>query len=170
MMDIAYNIEVYDTPLVSYLVSIGGVDYLTPSGTDIFLEGVPGLSTMCPVLFQYSANPVDGDQPSSTGDYAATLTPLAKWGAGTASALTMIGLWLGINQALAGATVASILGGLLAIFVYKKLESGMATLMLMASYPFFIAWMGLMPLALAFVIMMLIVILGGWFFFRQGAL
>ena len=170
MIEYATNMENNDTPTSSYLSTYQGITYLSVTGADLFNAGIPGLDYMCPVLYVYSSSPVGGDQPTSTGAYAATLTPTAKWGTTVANGLTSIGEYLGINQALAGSVVAIFLCFLLAIYIYKRTGSGLATLMLIATCPFFVAWMGLMPLALAFVAMMLIVILGGWFFFRQGAL
>jgi len=125
---------------------------------------------MCPPLFRYALVSLSDDQPTSTGNYSALLTPSAQWGTNVANGLTALGLYFGINQALAGAAVAFAFGILLAIFVYRRMQSGVATLMLMASYPFAVAWLGLMPLALAFVIMMLVVMLGSAYFWRQGAL
>ena len=170
MILMAIAIEAEDVPTDSYLTISQGITYLSSEGANIFLAGVPFLDSMCPVLFVNAVESLSDDQPTSTGAYAITLSPLARWGNTTANGLTNVGVYLGINQALAGATVALILGALLAVFVYKKLQSGVATLMIMATYPFIISWLGLMPLALAFIIMILIVILGGYYFFKQGAL
>lgn len=170
MILVANDIEDNDNPAVSYLDQVQGITYLSSAGANIFLEGVPNLDSMCPQLFLYSLQPLGDDQPTSTGSYANLLTPSSQWGATTANGLTALGLYLGINQALAGASAAFILGAGLAILVYRRLQSGVATLMLLATYPFIVAWLGLMPLALAFVIMILVVILGGAYFWRAGGL
>ena len=170
MIDVANDMEANDTPSTSYVATSQGLTYLSSAGGSLFLAGIPGLDTMCPVLFLYSVSPISGDTPTSTGSYAATINVTAQWGTNTAAALTNLGTYMGINQALAGSAMALFLGLFLAIIVYKRVQSGVATLMLMATYPFIMAWMGLMPLALAFVVMMMVVILGGFYFFRQGAL
>lgn len=170
MLLVAEDIEDNDSPSPSYLAVVRGITYLSTAGADIFLAGIPSLDSMVEVLFLYSIETLTDSQPSSTGGYAALITPTSQWGSSVATGLTNLGVYLGINQALAGATVAFIFGALLAILVYKRLQSGVATLMLMATYPFVIAWLGLMPMALAFVFTMLVVILGGTYFWRQGAL
>ena len=155
---------------ITYIVSIMGVRYLNAIGGTMFLEGIPGLETMCPILFQYAVSPVAGDEPESTGAYASTLSPLAKWGQTSADGLTNLGLYLGINQRLAGSVVLFLFVVLFAIFVYQKTQSGIAVLILVASMPSIGAWFGLMPIALAFVFTIVIVVLLGFFFFNRGAL
>jgi hypothetical protein len=167
---VAENIEAYDTPVSSYLDEIQGYSYLTNSGADIFIEGIPNLYNFCPILFQYGAERVNADVPSSTGSYAAVLTPLDKWGVTVANGLTNIGVYLGINQALAGSVVLFVLVAMLAVYIYNKTQSGLASLVMVASTPFIGGFLGLMPIALAFIFTIVIIILMGYYFFSRGAL
>jgi hypothetical protein len=176
LIAMATNIQTEDilrgfiTIATPYLVTVQGVRYLTILGGGIFLEGIVGLSSICPILFQSALEVLPGDVPESTGTYAGTMTPLKKWGSTTANGLTAIGLYLGINQALAGSVVLFVLVAMLAIFVYKQTESGIAMLLLVAAMPFMGAYLGLMPMALAFIFTIFIVVLVGYFFFSRGAL
>ena len=170
LIGMAENIEDYDVPANDYIVTVQGVRYLTIDGGDIFLEGIPALSSFCPILFQAALEPMVGDAPETTGAYASTLTPLTKWGSTTANGLSMLGLYLGINQTLAASAVLFVIVMFLAVFLYKKTESGVAVLLLVTATPFMGAWLGLMPIALAFVFAMFIIVLMGYFFFSRGAL
>lgn len=169
LIGVADDIETYDSPEV-YIVIVSGIRYLNTTGGSIFLEGIPSLDIMCPILFQYSSAPMESDAPESTGAYASTLTPLAKWGETSATGLTNLGIFLGINQALAGSLMLVVFVLALATFAYMKTQSGVAVLLLIGTTPFLGAWFGLMPIALAFIFVIIIVVLMGFFFFSRGAL
>jgi hypothetical protein len=170
MIAMAQNIEDNDNPANDYIVTVQGIRYLTDEGGSIFLEGIPGLSTMCPILFQSALEVMSSEAPESTGAYALTLTAGQKWGATVATGLTNLGTFIGISEALAGSVVLFILVIAFAVVIYNTTESGVATLLVVASSPFLGAYLGLMPVALAFVFVVLVVMLGGFFFFSRGAL
>lgn len=140
------------------------------SGADIFIEGIPGITTMCPILFESGLEAISGDIPSGTGAYASQLTALNQWGETTASGLSMLGEYLGINQELAGSLVLFILVALFSVVIYKKTESGITVLLIVAVTPFAGAYLGLMPMALAFIFTIIVVVLMGYFFYSRGAL
>ena len=172
MIIMADNIQVEDSPpaLAQYIVTVQGIRYLTTYGGDIFLVGVPNLSTMCPILFQAGLETLSSAPPEASGAYASTLNPLAKWGTTVANGLTNLGLYLGINQAMAGSVVLFVIVIAFAVFVFTKTESGIATLLLVAATPFAGAYLGLMPLALAFIFVIIIIVLLSFFFFSRGVL
>lgn len=172
----ATNIQAEDilrgiiTALTPYIVTVQGVRYLTILGGSIFLEGINSLSNICPILFQSALEVLPGDIPESTGTYARTMTPERKWGTITANGLTNLGIFLGINQALAGSVMLFVLVIMLAVYVYKRTQSGIAMLMMVAATPFLGAYLALMPMALAFIFTIFIVVLVGYFFLSRGAL
>ncbi len=172
LIGMADDLETYDSPPAGseYLVTVSGFRYLTTTGGSIFLEGIPTLDIMCQILFQNVVTPMEGDTPESTGAYVSTLSPLQQWGATSADGLTNLGLYLGINQALAGSLVLVMLIMGLAIYVYIRTTSGVAVLLLIGTTPFLGAWFGLMPIALAFIFTIIIIILMGFFFFSRGTL
>jgi len=169
-LGIADNMEMIDNVSGSYIITVQGCRYLTNAGGNLFIQGIPNLNQMCPILFQSSVSAMQGDEPSSNGTYASMLNPLSQWGATTSNGLTMLGSYLGINQALAGSLLLFILASLLAFWFYQKTQSGVAVLLLVGATPFVGAWMGLMPLALAFIFTIIIVVLMAYFFFSRGAL
>lgn len=164
------HIEAHDAPTDDYLVYVQGYSYVTVTGADIFIEAITGLVSMCPILFQTGSEPMSSDAPEVTGTYALTLTPGQKWGTTAANGLTNLGVYLGINQALAGSLMLFVLSIMFAIFVYRSLESGVSVVLIMAAFPFIGAWLGLMPMALAFIVAIIIIVLLGFFFFSRGAL
>ena len=172
LINMAENIEANDAPAAGdeYLIDIQGKRYLTLIGGDIFLQGIPALSTFCPILFQAALQNMDNDVPETTGAYAASLNPAIQWGQTVGNGLTMLGEWLGINQALAGSIVMFVIVMFFAVFLYKKTESGVTVLLMVAATPFMGAWLGLMPLALAFILVIFVIVLMGYFFFSRGAL
>lgn len=172
LISVADDLEISDNAsgVNAYIVTVSGVRYLTTIGGSIFLEGIPALDVMCPILFQYFVAPTEGDKPESTGTYASTLSPLAKWGSTVADGLTNLGIYLGINQQLAGSAVLLMLAMGLAIYVHSRTESGISVLLVIGVAPFVGAWFGLVPLALAFSMVIVIVVLLGFFFFSRGAL
>lgn len=165
--DIAEGIITAATP---YIVTVQGTRYLTILGGDLFLAGIPGLSSFCAILFQAALAPMQGDTPTTTGAYAHALSPITQWGAGIANGLTMLGSYLGISQELAGSVMLFVLVVALAVFLYSQTQSGVAVLLLVAAMPFVGAFLGLMPLALAFIFVIFLIVLLGYFFFSRGAL
>ncbi len=172
LIGLADDLETCDSPPAGseYLVTVSGFRYLSTTGGSIFLVGIPTLDVMCPILFQYVVTPMEGDAPETAGTYASALTPLQQWGSTVADGLTNFGLYLGINQALAGSLVLLMLIMGFAIYVYRQTTSGVAVLLLIGTTPYLGAWFGLMPIALAFVFTIIIIILMGFFFFSRGAL
>ncbi len=164
-----YSSTTSNTTTTSLLVSSDEL-YAGWSGADIFLKGIPNLDALCPTLFQAGSESMRADAPEHTGTYALTLTASQKWGATTANGLTNIGVWLGLNQAMAGSVVLFVFAIGLSAYLYKRLESGIVVLMAMSATPFIGAYLGLMPLALAFILVIFIVTLLGYFFFSRGAL
>jgi hypothetical protein len=164
------NMEAYDTPTTSYKTTVNGFTALSIAGGNLFLDGVPNLYNLCPILFQAGAEQMSADVPSSTGSYAAVLTPLDKWGTTVSNGLTNIGVYLGINQALAGSVVLFVLVAMLSVYIYNKTQNGLASIILVASTPFIGGFLGLMPIALAFIFTIVIMILMGYYFFSRGAL
>ncbi len=172
MIGVADDLETNDSPPADseYLTTVSGYRYLTATGASIFLEDNSALGSMCPILFANVVTPMEGDLPESTGTYASMLSPLNQWGSTVAVGLTNLGIFLGINQALAGSVVLVMIVMGFAVYVYSKTQSGISVLLLIGTTPFLGAWFGLMPIALAFIFTIIIVILMGFFFFSRGAL
>lgn len=170
MITVAENMEDNDTPVDSYLVTVQGYRYLSLDGGDLFIVGINGIQSMCPILFQAGVEPMTSDAPQNTGAYALTLTPAQKWGNTVANGLTMLGSYMGINQALAGSVVLFAIVIAFAVYIYQKTESGITVLLMVAATPFLGAYLGLMPMAVAFIVVIFIITLMGYFFFSRGAL
>lgn len=170
LLIMAENIEDYDSPSSPYIITMGGTRYLTIDGANIFLVGIPNLVYMCPILFQAAQERMVSEPPETTGAYALTLTPAQKWGKTVADGLTNLGLYLGMNQALAGSVVLFALAIAFSVFVYNRTQSGISVLLLVAATPFVGSYLGLVPMAIAILMVIFIVVLMGFFFFSRGAL
>jgi hypothetical protein len=177
LITMAQQIQLYDYPLGppsgdEYVTvqTVNGYYYLTSIGGSIFTQGIPGLTSMCPVLFQYALQPLANETPTAQGALQNALSPQSQWGNTIATGLTNIGSYLGLSQAMAGSAVLFGLVLMFAIWVYQKTQSGIVVLLMVASTPFIGSYLGLMPIALAFVVVIIIVTLLGYFFFSRGAL
>lgn len=164
----AIDIEAFDTPTDDYITDVQGYKYLTNAGGDIFITGIPDLPNLCPILFQYGASRVNADVPESTGSYANTLTIADKWGETAAQGLTNLGVWMGISQALAGSVMLFLCAIGAAIFAYSRTNSSIAAVLVVAVFPFIGAFLGLVPLAIAFIIVILIILFAAYFFVSRG--
>ena len=170
MRTTAQHMETKDAPTSPYLIMVDGYDYLTTVGEALFLRGIPGLKIMCPIFFQYVSQGVDNWAQEDTGTYVSTLSIAEKWGSTAANGLTMLGSYLGLSQKLAGSVMLFVLTIAFAVFIYQKTESGVVVLLMVAACPFVGAFLGLMPLALAFILVVIVVILISYFFYSRGAL
>jgi hypothetical protein len=165
---IAENMEAEDA--ATYIVTVQGIEYLNTTAGSLFLEGIPQLSSFCPTLFQSSLAYLTGDIITTTGVYAGGLTIGNAWNTTVSNGLTNLGTYLGIGQGMGGSVVLMLLACGLAFYVFRRTDSGIATTSILATMPFAGAYLGLMPLALAFVVAFFIFILMMWFFTSRGAL
>jgi hypothetical protein len=168
---VAENIQKNDAPPAGYeyIIAVGQYRYLTANGSAVFTMGLPSIIDACPILFQSSISQMQDDEPTSTnGTYASMISASEQWGETTANGLRMLGIWVGLSESVAGMVVLSILSLLLAFYVYKRTNNGVITLLVIVFCPFVGAFLGLMNLALAFIIAMVIVILFGFYFFGKG--
>jgi hypothetical protein len=75
-----------------------------------------------------------------------------------------------VSQAIAGSIVLTVLGISISVFIYQKTQSGISVLLILALLPFVGAYLGLMPLGLAFAFVIVVIVGMGYFFFSRGAL
>jgi len=171
-MTMADNIENYDSPAVGYeyIITVQGVRYLSSTGGSIFEDGIPSLPVFCPILFQTVLVPLTGDTPESTGTYAQTLSVLQKWGTTISNGVSSLGDYFGVSDALAGSLIALVLVLMFSLWIYRKTDSPVVVILMVAAMPPILAWFGLMPLALSFIFTIFIVVLMAYYFFARGAI
>jgi hypothetical protein len=170
LIAMATSMENYDSPAIPYIIVVDGYKYLTPTGAALFTVAFPGLNYACPILFQTSIEAMSGDIPESTGAYSESLTIYNKWGNTVQNGFTALSDYLGVSVPLVGSMVLCVLGMALAIYIYQKTESGIVVLLAIAALPLVGAYMGLVNLAIAFVLVIVIAILLGYYFLSRGAL
>jgi len=56
------------------------------------------------------------------------------------------------------------------LWIYRKTDSPVVVVLMVAAMPPILAWFGLMPLALAFIFTIFIVVLMAYYFFARGAI
>jgi hypothetical protein len=170
MIVVANNMEDNDSPTTSYITTVQGYTYLSTTGADLFLAGIPSLYSMCPILFAAGSEPMTSEPPESTGAYAQTLTATQKWGETVGNGLTQLGSYLGISTSLAGSVMLFALAIAFAVYIYQRTQSGITVLLMISAVPFLGSYLGLMTLAVTFMVVIIIVVLLGYFFFSRGAL
>ena len=170
MIQIAQNMQAHDG-VTTYLTTVAGFYYLTTIGGNLFLAGIPGLDTLCPILFQSSSSTLISGTPTTsvnTGNYSRSLTIENNWGTTTANGLTALGTWLGFSQKTAGAMVYFILVVMFALFfLMPRLQSPIATMFILAVSPFVGTYLGFIAMPIVFDFVIFIVVIAGFIFFSR---
>lgn len=167
-IDVATNLEAHDS--ATYIVTIQGIDYINSDGRDIFLAGIPSLSSFVTNLFQTGVVPMTADEPTSTGTYASTLSITNKLGASISGGFTNLGNWMGISQALAASLFLTIAMTILFFWLYQKTGNPIVVLVYGPILPLFGTYLGLIPLAIAFIVTLIVIMLLGYYFLTRGTL
>lgn len=150
-----------------HTVEISGIKLLDASGGNLFLQGVPSLNMFLPELFQSSSIPMTAEDPASTGAYQTALTPTAQLGATMARSVTQMSTWMGVNSTTAGIIVSLILAFCFLPVVYFKTRNGSVTMIVASFFALACGYMGLFPLATAFIIASAVLILTGFLFWGK---
>lgn len=150
------------------LVNTSEGDVLNATGSTYFTDGIPGINSVIPQLFQTSVSTIDVDDVVTTGDLATELTITTQLGAQLASAFTSMGSWLGISTAMAGGLFISgvCLFAMYLVFLY----SGSTVAAMILAIPFLLigTWSGLIPLAIMYTVAILVVAYMGYHLWLRG--
>ena len=167
---IAENMEEEDS-VTTYLAESEGVQYLTPTGANLFLTGIPSLNVFCPSLFQITTEVMTAEDPAATGNYTANITALARLGPTIDRGVTNIGVWLDVSKPTAAGLILMALMVMLCVWLYKRTQSGKVVLGIgiAATLPVG-TFLGLAPMVLLFIIAIFIVLMTGYYFLTRGAL
>jgi hypothetical protein len=159
--------------VTTYLQLSQGQNYLTTVGGNIFLEGCPSLATYAPTAFLTSSSPSTYTEPSGTNGLETTgnINIDDQLGNNIGRGFTGLGRWIGgstIPQAFAG--MLGLVIGMVVFCVVIVQVTGHPTIgVVVGSMTFIVGGvLGLMPMAMAFVITLLIVILSVWFWLSRG--
>ena len=170
VISIAEDLEAHDSPANDYIVDVQGVTYLTTTGGNIFLDGINELNTFSPSVFQTTTSTIDYTPDTATGAYAESLSYVTKMGPTIGNAVTNFGTWMGMGSTMAGIVI--LLGIMLLVcgYAYVKTQNPLVPDAIAMALPFFGAMVGLVPLALAFTITILIALISLYYFFTRGVL
>ncbi len=163
---IAANMQAKDGVLTYKTIALG-VQYLSTTGANLFLAGIPGLDTLDPSIFYASNRALTGVTTSGNGTYAQSLTPASVWGTTTSNGLNALGSFLGMGGTNGGLILLWFLGLTVSIGIGTKVQSPLVIIMLLAFTPLAGSLLGLMNLAAALTIALIIIILGVLLFSRS---
>lgn len=169
-----YTAEVVDnttTYSTSNTTSITTYTYSTASGlsgTDIFTRGIPGIQTWVPSLFAASVAVVQEDNPTPSGAYATGLTVTSAFGTSVANIVSTTAAWLGVGTTMMGFILLGILAIAAAIFAQHRFESGTVTVVAVVLVGLVGAFLGLVPIAIMFIVVIGIALLMAILFFSKG--
>jgi len=150
-----------------HAVEVGGITYLDASGATLFLAGIPALNVFLPEIFLTVAAPMTATDPASTGAYQTALTPLAQLGGSTAASVDSMADWLSVSSTTAGIVISAILGFVLLPVIYLKTQNGTISMIAASFFTVICGYLGLFPLAIAFIIAGVILILTGFLFWGR---
>lgn len=170
VISVATDLQTNDEPTYDYIVSVQGITYLTTTGGNIFLAGIPSLNIFCPSVFQTTTSTIEYTPETSTGAYASSLSYVTKLGPTIGNAVTNFGTWMGMGSTMAGIII--LLGIMLVVcgYAYVKTQNPLVPDAIAMALPFFGAMVGLVPLALAFTITIIIALISLYYFFTRGVL
>jgi hypothetical protein len=167
---IAEDLQENDSPANDYYTSVQGTTYLTTTGGNIFLAGIPGLAAFVPSLFQTSSENVVVPSEESTGAYAESLSYTQSLGTTIGNGIENFGTWLGVNSTMAGVIVMFIIMLFVCGYAYVKTQSLLLPDAIAMALPLLGAQLGLVPLAMAFTVTLVIALISLYYFFTRGAL
>lgn len=167
-INIAKDLQTYDSPASPYWTTVQGADYLTQVGTSLFLQGVPFLMNYVPQLFQSgSTNNYVSPVPTS-GAGQTNLTTTNQLGANIANAITNMGAFLGFGPTMAGFALTFFLMIICSIVVYAKVQHPVAPLAVSIVILVVGGYLGMITLSILFAFAIVMVLLLLWFFFSRG--
>tara|TARA_Y100000310_G_scaffold298018_1_gene331548 strand:- start:914 stop:1936 length:1023 start_codon:yes stop_codon:yes gene_type:complete len=144
---------------VDHTVEVGGVTYLDASGSTLFLAGIPSLNVFLPEIFQSTSTSMTAEDPASTGALQIATTPTAMLGGNMARSVTGMASFMGVSESTAGIIITSILGFVFLPVIYWRLRNGAITMIAASLFVIACGYFGLFPLAIAFIIAGVILIL-----------
>ena len=169
---VAEDMEANDTPPAGseYIVAVQGVEYLTAIGGTKFLDAVPGLNLFVPNLFQLTAGVIEEPTLEPTETYASSLTVRNQLGNTIADGVQNLGVALGMSTTMAGGVLLILITLVVCGYAYVKTQSPLVPDAIAIIMPLLGAYLGLVPLALAFTAAIAIVVVSGYYFFTRGVL
>ena len=153
--------------LAGHTVQVEGITYLDASGATLFLAGIPSLNVFLPEIFLTVASPMTDEDPAHTGAYQTTLTPVAQLGPQIAGSVTGMASWLAISNTAAGMLITAILGFIFLPVIYFKTRNGTISMIAASFFIILCGYLGLFPLAIAFIIAGVVLILTGFLFWGR---
>lgn len=151
----------------THTTEVGGVTYLDASGATLFLAGIPSLNVFLPEIFLVVASPMTATDPASTGAYQTTLGPVAQLGATIGGSVAGFSSWLGVSTTTAGIVISAFLGFVLLPVVYWRTRNGTLSMIAASFWVVICGYLGLFPLAIAFIIAGVILVLTGFLFWGK---
>lgn len=157
-------------PAEVYVATVQGVDYLTTDGGTIFLRAVQGANVWIPNLLQTTSAVIEEEALDPTETYAASLTVRNQLGQVIADGVTNFGVWFGMSSTMAGIVILLLMMLAIGGYTYVKFQSPLVPDAILIALPILGAYLGLVPLAIAFSITIGIIVISGYYFFTRGAL
>lgn len=169
-LSIAEDLQDHDSPANDYYTTVQGVDYLTTTGGNIFIAAIPGLGSFCPSLFQTTTSIIEIESEEPTGAYAETLAPLQQLGPTINNGITNFADWFGMSTTMAGVVIMFVIMLVLCGYAYVKTQNLLLPDAIAMALPLLGAQLGLVPLAMAFTVTIVIALITLYYFFTRGAL
>lgn len=151
----------------THTAEVGGVTYLDASGATLFLAGIPSLNVFLPEIFLVVASPMSAEDPAHTGAYQTALTPVAQLGATIGASVAGVSSWLAISTTTAGIVISGFMSFIILPVVYWRTRNASMTFIVASFFIIVCGFLGLFPLAIAFIIAGVVLILTGFLFWGR---
>lgn len=145
-----------------------GASVLNGTGRVTFLDAIPGLDNAIPGLFQLSSSIPTVASGLSVADYAVASKINARMGTDIGGAFTGIGTFLGIGQNSAAGLWAIIFILMIASIVFLNTGNNTAALVLSAPAVVLMTYVGAIPEAITYIVVLFVAIYAFYFFWLRG--
>ena len=152
----------------TFLVDTAGGQVLNTAGRIIFLTAVPAVDSVVPDLFQQAGGFFDTTRDVGTGAYDTYLTYNTQIGTRLAASFDGIGAYFGTSGQTMGALFIVLVALMVAGIVFFYTGNTIAAMVLAVPMMVMGNWLGLVPLAISFIIVMMFVVYMAYHLWLRG--
>ena len=167
IIDLANTLET-EWAITLLVTATNGNQLLNSAGRTAILLAIPGLDSSIPLIFQATSGMVPMDTVTTNSTLQGNSTMLIRLGPQISNAFTGIGTWLGITQSMAGGLWALMFILTIASIVFLSSGQGIAAMICTLPIVIGLSYVGAIPFALLFTIVLLLVAYAGYFLILRG--
>ena len=167
IIDLANTLET-EWAITLLVTTTSGNQVLNSAGRTAFILAIPALDIVIPLIFQSTSGVITIDPVTSNATLQGNSTMLIRLGPQISSAFTGIGTWLGISQSMSGGLWALLFILTIASITFLSVGNGTAAMLSVIPLMIGLSYVGAIPVALLFTIVILLIAYTGYFLILRG--